>query len=402
MSSVCSAFSRPARCFDRALRLEPLAALALIALTALLASCQPLPHPFAYDRPRAELLAVPESPGVSIAPVEGLPGEIAARLGAATARALLGHDIPASEKTTGHGTFQLYGQLVQSEQDGKSGVAVLWRLEDAKRRQIGEREVRIEGMAEDWQSPDGAIIERVAALSADAVAPLLVKEPTPAKFASLSPPPSGRAEPDVPPVSPPAKPPAPEPPAAKAATPDLAPAKPAAPAPPAAASPPRKQESGRLRVAVRRVTGAPGDGGTSLAAAITGFLRQQELTIVEPGGKADFTIDGEVSIAPAGSGKQHVKIMWRVRNASGAEIGTVGQENDVPSGSLSGPWGDVAYIVALAAGEGLVQVLARAGPPATPAAATGPEAVPSAEKAAAAKNPEAAAPSKTGKTKEKR
>ena len=99
--------------------------------------------------------------------------------------------------------------------------------------------------------------------------------------------------------------------------------------------------------------------------AVTSFLRQQDLTIVEPGGKADFYIDGEVSIAPAGPGKQHVKIVWRVRNASGAEIGTVGQENDVPRGPLSGPWGDVAYVVALAAGEGLVQVLARAAPPAT-------------------------------------
>ena len=136
--------------------------------------------------------------------------------------------------------------------------------------------------------------------------------------------------------------------------------------------------------------------------AVTSFLRQQDLTIVEPGGKADFYIDGEVSIAPAGSGKQHIKIVWRVRSASGAEIGTVGQENDVPSGSLSGPWGDVAYIVALAAGEGLVQVLARAGPPATPAAATGPEAVPSDRKSRRRRIPEAAAPSKTGKTKEKR
>ena len=176
VSSVCSAFSRPARCFDRALRPEPLAALALIALAALLASCQPLPHPFADDRPPAELLAVPESAGVSIAPIEGLPGAIAAKLGAATAHALLGHDIPASEKTTGHGTFQLYGQLIQSEQSGRSGVAVLWRLEDAKRRQIGEREVAIEGTAEDWQSPDSTMIERVAALTADAVAPLLLKE----------------------------------------------------------------------------------------------------------------------------------------------------------------------------------------------------------------------------------
>ena len=401
MSSVYSAFSRPARCFDRALRPEPLAALALIALSALLASCQPLPHPFADDRPPAELLAVPESAGVSIAPVEGLPGAIAARLGAATAHALLGHDIPASEKTTGHGTFQLYGQLIQSEQSGRSGVAVLWRLEDAKRRQIGEREVAIEGTAEDWQSPDSTMIERVAALTADAVAPLLLKKSAPAKFAALSTPASSQAEPDVPPESSPAKPSVPEPLPAKAALPDLASAKSAAPIPPTAASPPRKQDSGRLRVAVRHVTGAPGDGGTSLAEAVTSFLRQQDLTIVERGGKADFYIDGEVSIAPAGSGKQHIKIVWRVRSASGAEIGTVGQENDVPSGSLSGPWGDVAYIVALAAGEGLVQVLARAGPPATPAAATGPEAVPSDEKAAA-QNPEAAAPSKTGKTKEKR
>ena len=244
VSSVCSAFSRPARCFDRALRPEPLAALALIALAALLASCQPLPHPFADDRPPAELLAVPESAGVSIAPVEGLPGAIAAKLGAATARALLGHDIPASEKTTGHGTYQLYGQLIQSEQGGRSGVAVLWRLEDAKGRQIGEREVAIEGTAEDWQSPrwrddrarGRADRRRRGAAACQGIGALQNSPPSPT-------PTSGQAEPDVPPESSPAKPPVPEPLPAKAALPDLASAKPAAPTPPAAASPPRKQEA---------------------------------------------------------------------------------------------------------------------------------------------------------------
>ena len=79
-------------------------------------------------------------------------------------------------------------------------------------------------------------------------------------------------------------------------------------------------------------------------------------------------IDGEVSIAPAGPEKQHVKIVWRVRDANGAELGTVGQENDVPRGLLSGPWGDVAYVVAAAAGDGLSQVFARAAPPASPTA----------------------------------
>ncbi len=145
--SVCSAFLRPARCSDQALRPDPWAAFALIAL---LASCQPLPHPFAEDRPPAELLAVPESVGVSIAPVEGQPTAVAAKLGAATARALLGHDIPASEKKTNRGSYHLYGRLTQSKRPGKSALAVLWRLEDAKGREIGEREVGIKSTAKDW------------------------------------------------------------------------------------------------------------------------------------------------------------------------------------------------------------------------------------------------------------
>ena len=37
--------------------------------------------------------------------------------------------------------------------------------------------------------------------------------------------------------------------------------------------------------------------------------------------------------------------------AGGAEIGTVGQENDVPGGLLDGAWGDLAYSVAIAAGD---------------------------------------------------
>src|SRR4029077_13394855 len=105
-----------------------------------------------------------------------------------------------------------------------------------------------------------------------------------------------------------------------------------------------------------------GDGDKSLANAVASVLHQQELTVVEKGQKSDLTIDGEVSVAPAKADKQHVTIMWRVRRADGAEIGTVGQENDVPKGLLQGAWGDLAYNVALAAGEGLLQLLARGAP----------------------------------------
>jgi hypothetical protein len=376
---VCSAFSRPAQCSDRTLRPGLLAAL---VLTALLASCQPLPHPFAEDRPPRELLAIPASAGVSIAPVEGRPAAIAAGLGAATARALLKHEIPASAKTIGRGSYRLYGGITQTrERRDRSAVAVLWRLDDAAGRRIGEREVRVEGTAEEWRSAEGAMIDRLAVLSAEAVARLLVGEPASPRLAALAPSPRP-TEPDAAiPGPPPPKPPVPERAAARSAAtgPPSAP-----PASAAEAGPPRRQENGRIRVSLRRVTGAPGDGATSLARAVTSVLRGRNLLVVDPGGKADFHIEGEVTITPIGSDRQHVKIVWRVSDASGAELGTVGQENDVPRGLLSRQWGDVAYVVAAAAGDGLMQVLASAPPPASPAAGSG--------AAAAAPEPSKAAP----------
>ena len=38
------------------------------------------------------------------------------------------------------------------------------------------------------------------------------------------------------------------------------------------------------------------------------------------------------------------------------------QENDVPAGLLNGAWGDVAYTVALAAQDGIMQLIARGAP----------------------------------------
>jgi hypothetical protein len=51
-----------------------------------------------------------------------------------------------------------------------------------------------------------------------------------------------------------------------------------------------------------------------------------------------------------------------VRRKDGGEIGTVGQENDVPTGLLNGPWSDVAYMVAASAQDGIMQLVARGAP----------------------------------------
>jgi hypothetical protein len=186
---------------------------AALAAAAWIAACQPLPHPFQDDRPPAALLKI-DTASVSIAPVEGEPAGIAGKLGGAVAAALLKRDIPASEKTTSLGSYPLFGRLVQSRpRDGKAKVAALWRLYDARGREIGEKKAEFEAKTSEWDAAGDQMIERLAAMSAEALAPLLHGE------ASSKPPP--------------------EPAAVTAAVPD----------------------ERRLRIAVGKISGAPGDGG---------------------------------------------------------------------------------------------------------------------------------------------
>ena len=282
---------------------------AFLALAALLAGCQPLPHPFADDRPPADLLTVRDSAGVSVAAVEGTPEAVAGKLGAAMVRALLQRDIPASDTTSSLGSYLLHGGVAESPPSkGSATVTAYWRLLDAKGRVVGEHSARVEAKSGEWEAGDDKPIEKLAAASVAALAPLIEDEA-----------PAGAAM--------------------------------------------EYHESRGIRIAIHPLSGAPGDGGKSLAAAVASVLRRDELAIVEAGQKADLTIDGEVSVAPLKADKQHVKIIWHVRRADGAEIGTVGQENDVPKGMLEGPWGDLAYSVAIAAGDGLLQLVARGAPP---------------------------------------
>lgn len=276
----------------------------------LVAGCQPLPHPFADDRPPAALLRVRDSLGVSIAPVIGEPLHAVATLPDAMAKALLKHDIPASDKTASLDSYQLFGRVAEvTPQNGTPSLGALWRLYDAKGRTVGERSVLIPLAPANGASgrPIDQAIERLAALSADTLAPLL--------------------EDDMP-----------------AEKPGVAPA-------------------ARPRIAIGAISGAPGDGATSLAHALATVLQRDGMAIVAPGEKPDLDIDAAVRLTPGPAGKQHVALVWRVRRPDGGEIGTVGQQNDVPERTLDGPWGDTAGNIASAAGDGLVQVIERGLPP---------------------------------------
>jgi len=278
-----------------------------LPLALLLAACQPLPHPFADDvpKPGSPMLSLRDTATVAIAPIQGGPRATAEKLAPAMAEALQKRDIAASNRTTSIASYQLDGRVQAMPPSGdKAAIVVLWDLRNPAGKSLGERAERIEAAADDWRRGKDDAVAHLAAASADQIAAMLQDK-----------------------------------------------------------APVEAAEHGETRLSIGGVEGAPGDGGTALASAITTLLKKQDLAIVsDPGAKADVQLDAVVTVDKPKGGQQHVKIVWRVRRRDGTEIGTVGQENDVPAGLLDGPWGDVAYTVAVAAQDGIMQLISRGAP----------------------------------------
>ena len=108
------------------------------------------------------------------------------------------------------------------------------------------------------------------------------------------------------------------------------------------------------------VTGAPGDGRSSLTAAIKKKLYAGGVKLAggsESAGRNVYTVKGVVSVTDAGGGKQTIKIDWQVLDPNGRSLGNVTQQNVIPKGSLSGPWGPIADAAAGAAASGIIKLL---------------------------------------------
>ena len=277
------------------------------AAALLVAGCQPLPHPFADDVPvrGSPILTLRDSASVTIAPIEGMPRATAEKLGPAMASALQQREIAASDKTASIGSYELVGRIQEMPLSGGKAVLVaLWELREPSGQRLGERAERLEASAGDWQQGNDDAVGRLATASAAQLAALLQDD-----------------------------------------------------------APTEAEIGGRTRLLIRGVGGAPGDGGESLAKAITEILKKQDLAIItDPQAKADLVLEADVTVAKPKAGKQNVKIVWHVRRKDGGEIGTVDQENEVPTGLLDGAWGDVAYMVAVSAQDGIMELIARGAP----------------------------------------
>jgi hypothetical protein len=299
-----------------------------VLVVALAAGCQPLPHPFAEDRPPAALIAVPDNFDVAVSSFEGQPAATAAKLPAAIAHELLKHNIAASDQTVSKGSYKLDGRIEEHpDQPGKSLLTVFWRLRDPRGNIVTQRSDRLTAPTREWHDGNDERVTQLAAAGAAGLAALLTDE-----------------------------------------------------------TPKEQPGGGRTRVAIRKIAGAPGDGNASLASSLRSLLQHQDLELVDAvQGRPELDVDAEIKVDPAKDGQQHVKIVWHVARPGGSEIGQVTQENDVPRGRLDAAWGDIAYSVAMAAEGGIMRLVDRGGAPqrrgveaaeaATPASLSGAAAV---------------------------
>lgn len=279
-------------------RLLPL----LLALIA--AACQPVPHPFVDDRPPPDspLLSPPDSAGVVVPPVAGTAAPAGRALAEAMAAALRDADVPASTGAHNQRSFRLLGTAREAPlADGRTQVAIAWEMRDAAGKPVGRQAQTLVEPTAGWQGGDAALAESAVRQVAPALAKLVEGDaPLPAV--------------GVDPV-----------------------------------------------VAVRDITGAPGDGARSLLSAMSNALGRANVAVAgKPDDKSNFVLTAVIAVAPAAASKQQVKVTWILARPDGREVGRVNQANTVPAGSLDHAWGDIAYAVANAAAPGVVAIIERA------------------------------------------
>jgi hypothetical protein len=267
----------------------------LLVAVLFLVACQPLPHPFADDRPppNSPILAPPDSVGIVVLPVSGSPADAALEMAPSMAEALQSVDVPASTHAHNRASYRLTG--VAQEDPLSRKVTVNWELDGPTGTLVG----KVATTAADLDNSQ-KLAEAVARDAAPAIAKLIAgNAPLPASL------------PD--PV-----------------------------------------------VGFRGVTGSPGDGAHALERAIRDALARSHLALAA-GADASRLADlsATVEVAKPDAGKQKVKIVWHVTRLDGSEVGQVKQENAVPAGTLDGPWGDVAYAVAQAAGPGIASIVGK-------------------------------------------
>jgi len=242
--------------------------------------------------------------GVRVDLPDGPPVPMARLLAESVAGNLIRNKVPATTDPASDSRYVLSGETSVNE-DAKTGsggnILIRWTLKDADGATVGVHTQGVKGTQVQWDYGDPRIIRAVGDGAAKPIAAMVRTDTE------------------------------------------------------AAAAPPKRR--GATGILINPVQGAPGDGNAALATALRAALRAVDLNVTDDFRQAAFTLDGRVTVTGAPGAQDRVRIVWSLSTLAGEALGNAVQENTVRGGSLDGPWGHVAILVASAAVEGIEQVM---------------------------------------------
>lgn len=337
--------------------------LALAALTALLGSalqgCESSNNLFGGSSPADTQALAPVQPAppaaqarLTIAPVIGAPDAVAKQLSAQLSEAATKQRVLIAASPSEKADYTVRGYVVAAKEKTGTKVSYIWDVTDGTGKRVnritGEELAGSTDARDPWAAVTPQIIQSIATKTANQLATWL---PTQTLSAATA----GAAQVQTSSVGAAPKPevgtPQPATYRPPSAQPALTPASSSAPAPTAAIG----RES--VSAVVPNVTGAPGDGSTSLTEALQRELQRAGVTVAQAPSGSTYRVEGKVKLGPSKDGKQPIQIDWHVKDPQGKQLGTVSQKNEIPEGSLDGSWGKVADAAAGAAAQGILKLL---------------------------------------------
>ena len=280
---------------------------------------------------------------VAIAPVIGAPDAIAKQLQASLGTALQGKQIAVANSAADKPQYTLRGYVVSAREQAKTKVSYIWDVTDPTGKRVNRitgEELLPAGKSNDpWSSVNAQVVNKIAGKTAGSLASWLpAQRPTTQSNVAAG------AKPN--PANTSGQRPAQQNAAAAAVK------KTAATGPTTGSI-----TNGKFNAVVPSVTGAPGDGSVALRNALQKELARNGVNMAQQVSTNTYRVEGEVKVGQGKAGKQPIQIDWHVKDPAGKKLGTVSQKNEIPQGSLDGPWGKTADAAAAAAAQGILKLL---------------------------------------------
>jgi hypothetical protein len=319
----------------------PPAAIVLLLLAGLLAACGDTTQPFS----KANIAPARPPPAIQVSEMTGLPSAQSSAMFDAlvSAAAVRGIGVGRGQAEAG---YALAGEF----EDTGTAVQYRWTLTDSRGRILHRIEETESARAPSERLPelDGIPVDRIAAYTAESLSSRLSQLGFATRAAGMPPPldhlveagPGAEQEIDYETLHGPGR--------SEAAVsltgeePEMAVA---------------DTEGAIQGVAITGVKGAGEAGNGELAGALARVLTDAGWPVQEGSRDNTLMIEGDVRLEKPNGKAQTVTLRWTVKAPDGQILGAVEQANDVPAGSLDNGWGEAANHAALAAAQGIFDLV---------------------------------------------